>query len=118
MGAAEDYATQLSKENAKLNDEIDKLKNDFNKYDKVNQYYGQDEVMLVYIQKMLTILYAVVYFIFLYNIFISDKNNFVKILWLILFATLPFVVHIVTAYLYSSFLDVVDALRPGNITRL
>jgi hypothetical protein len=37
---------------------------------------------------------------------------------LALFATLPFIVHIVTAYVYSTYLEIVDALKIGTVTRL
>ena len=113
-----DYEKQLAKENANLAIEVENLKNEFNKYDKINQYYIQDEVMLVYIQKILTILYAVVFFVFLYVVSVSARHQVVKILILALFATLPFVVHIVTAYVYSTYLEIVDALKIGTVTRL
>jgi hypothetical protein len=112
------YEDQLQIENTNLEKEIGDLKNEFNKYDKINQYYIQDEVMLVYIQKILTILYAVVFFVFLYVISVSEKSKVVKFLILALFATLPFVVHIVTAYVYSTYLEIVDALKIGTVTRL
>ena len=46
-----DYENQLAIENENLKNEITKLENEFNRYDRVNEYYVQDEVMLVYIQK-------------------------------------------------------------------
>jgi|688.fasta_scaffold1400127_2 hypothetical protein len=113
-----DYEDQLAIENKNLENEIHKLENDFNRYDRVNEYYVQDEVMLVYIQKMLTVLYAVIYFGFLYVIVISDRHVVLKIFWAALFATLPFIVHIVTAYLYSTYLEMVDWLKIGTVTRL
>lgn len=113
-----DYEQQLAIENTNLAKEVSDLKNEFNKYDKINQYYIQDEVMLVYIQKILTILYTVVFFVFLYVISVSDRNKVVKFMILALFATLPFVVHIVTAYVYSTYLEIVDSLKIGTVTRL
>lgn len=108
MGAYED---QLDIENDNLNKEIEKLQNDFNRYDRVNEYYGQDEVMLVFVQKIMTILYAVIYFGFLYFLAISEKHVALKILLLVVFATLPFVVHLITANLYSYYAEVMNALR-------
>ena len=46
-----DYDDQLKIENKNLENEITKLENEFNRYGRVNEYYVQDEVMLVYIQK-------------------------------------------------------------------
>jgi hypothetical protein len=108
MGAYED---QLDIENDNLNKEIEKLQNDFNRYDRVNEYYGQDEVMLVFVQKIMTILYAVIYFGFLYFLAISEKHIALKILLLAVFATLPFVVHLITANLYSYYMEVANVLR-------
>ena len=113
-----DYENQLAIENENLKNEITKLENEFNRYGRVNEYYVQDEVMLVYIQKLFTVLYVVIYFGFLYAIVISDKHVALKIFWAALFATLPFVVHIVTAYLYSTYLQTLDWLKIGTVTRL
>ena len=112
------YEKELTTGNKNVEDEIDKLQNDFNRYGRVNEYYVQDEVMLVYIQKVLTVLYVVIYFGFIYVIVISDKHVAVKFFLAALFATLPFVVHIVTAYLYSTYLEVLDWLKIGTVTRL
>jgi hypothetical protein len=114
----DNYTKQLDIENQNLQDEIDKLQNEFNRFDRVNQYYTQDEVMIVYVQKILTVLYAVIYFGFMYFIAISNKHQVVKILWLVLFATLPFVVHIVTSYLYSTYLEILDEFKIGTVTRI
>jgi phosphatidylglycerophosphate synthase len=105
-----DYEDQLEKENENLNKEIDKLQNDFNRYGRLNEYYGQDEVMLVFVQKIMTILYAVIYFGFLYFLAISERHVALKIFLLAVFATLPFVVHLITAYLYSYYKEVANAL--------
>ena len=116
--STDNYTAQLDKENQNLQYEIEKLQNEFNRFDRVNQYYVQDEVMIVFIQKILTVLYAVIYFGFMYFIAISNKPKVVKILWLILFATLPFVVHIVTSYLYSTYLEILDKFKIGTVTRI
>ena len=51
-----DYTNQLAKENANLEIEIQKKENELRIHDRTNDYYLQDEVMMVYINKMLTIL--------------------------------------------------------------
>ena len=112
------YTQQLKIENQNLVNEISKLENESNKYGRVNEYYVQDEVMLVYIQKMMSVLYAVIYFGFLYAIVISDRHIGIKILFAALFATLPFIVHIVTAYFYSKYLEVLEFLKIGTVTRV
>lgn len=112
--AEDPYAEQIEI----VQSEIDALRNDYNKYGRVNEYYIQDEVMLVYIQKMMTVLYAVIYFGFLYAIVISDRHIAIKVLLAALFATLPFIVHIVTAYFYSKYLEAVEFLKIGTVTRI
>lgn len=116
--SGDSYSDHLTKENQNLQSEIDKLQNDYNRYGRVNEYYLQDEVMLVYIQKMMSVLYLVIYFGFIYLIIVSDRHIAVKILLGALFATLPFVVHIVTAYLYSTYLQTIEFLKLGTVTRL
>ena len=61
-----DYTNQLAKENANLETEIQKKENELRINDRTNDYYLQDEVMMVYIHKMLTILYVVIYFFFIW----------------------------------------------------
>lgn len=112
------YTDQLTEENKNLQSEIDKLQNDYNRYGRVNEYYIQDEVMLVYIQKMMSVLYLVIYFGFIYMMIVSDRHFALKILLSAIFATLPFIVHIVTAYLYSTYLEVIEWLKIGTVTRM
>lgn len=116
--SADPYTAQLIKENKNLENEIARMENEYNKYGRVNDYYIQDEVMLVYIQKMMTVLYGVIYFGFLYLIVMSDRHVAVKVLLAALFATLPFIVHIVTAYLYTTYLDALEWLKIGTVTRV
>jgi hypothetical protein len=118
MAQGDSYTDQLKIENQNLVNEISKLENESNKYGRVNEYYVQDEVMLVYIQKMMTVLYAVIYFGFIYMIVISDRHIALKVLLAALFATLPFIVHIVTAYLYSTYLQMIERLKFGTVTRV
>jgi hypothetical protein len=63
-------------------------------------------------------LYLIIYFLFIYMLVISDKHIVVKVLYAAIFATLPFIVHIVTAYLYSPYLAVMEWLKIGTVTRL
>ena len=61
-----EYSDQLRIENTNLEAEIKKKETDLRIYDRVNEYYSHDEVMVVYIQKMLTLLYIVIYFFFIF----------------------------------------------------
>lgn len=118
MDQGDSYTQQLKIENQNLQSDIDKLQNDYNRYGRINEYYVQDEVMLVYIQKIMSVLYLVIYFGFIYLIVISDRHIAVKIFLAVIFATLPFIVHIVTAYLYSTYLQTIEWLKIGTVTRV
>ena len=115
-----DYTNQLAKENANLETEIQKKENELRINDRTNDYYLQDEVMMVYIHKMLTILYVVIYFFFIYFIY-SNQDKYsrpMSALYLIIFAVLPFTLHIVSNFLYKTFLQILHMFNNGNATYL
>lgn len=114
------YTDQLKIENANLEKELQQKHSDFNKYDRVNFYYSQDEVMFVYIQKILTILYAVIYFVFIYFLY-SNQENYgrpISIFLLLIFALLPFVLHLLSRFLYTTFLQILHLINNGNANYL
>jgi hypothetical protein len=115
-----DYTNQLAKENANLEIEIQKKENELRINDRTNDYYLQDEVMMVYIHKMLTILYVVIYFFFIYFIY-SNQDKYsrpMSALYLIIFAVLPFTLHIVSNFLYKTFLQILHMFNNGNAAYL
>jgi len=115
-----DYTNQLAKENANLEIEIQKKENELRINDRTNEYYLQDEVMMVYIHKMLTILYVVIYFFFIYFIY-SNQDKYsrpMSALYLIIFAVLPFTLHIVSNFLYKTFLQILHMFNNGNAAYL
>jgi len=115
-----DYTNQLAKENANLETEIQKKENELRINDRTNDYYLQDEVMMVYIHKMLTILYVVIYFFFIYFIY-SNQDKYsrpMSALYLIIFAVLPFTLHIVSNFLYKTFLQILHMFNNGNAAYL
>ena len=115
-----DYTNQLAKENANLEIEIQKKENELRINDRTNDYYLQDEVMMVYIHKMLTILYVVIYFFFIYFIY-SNQDKYsrpISALYLIIFAVLPFTLHIVSNFLYKTFLQILHMFNNGNAAYL
>ena len=115
-----DYAKQLKIENANLEKELKTKQNEINKYDRVNTYYSQDEVMIVYIQKILTILYLVIYMFFVYFLYSNqDKYNiFISILFLIIFAALPFVFQFISKFFFQTFLKILHGFNAGNAAYL
>jgi uncharacterized membrane protein YdbT with pleckstrin-like domain len=115
-----DYTNQLAKENANLEIEIQKKENELRINDRTNEYYLQDEVMMVYIHKMLTILYVVIYFFFIYFIY-SNQDKYstpMTALYLIIFAVLPFIFHIISQFLYKTFLQFLHMFNNGNAAYL
>jgi hypothetical protein len=114
------YATQLKKENSKLESKLRKKQSDLRVYDQVNFYYSQDEVMFVYIQKLLTILYVVIYFFFMFFLY-SNQEKYsrpMSILYLVFFLLLPFTFHLISRFLYNLFLMVLQVFNNGNAAYL
>ena len=118
--AETDYITQLKTENANLESEIHKKQGEFQVYGRVNEYYSQDEVMSIFIQKMLTILYVVIYFFFIYFLYSNSEkySRPMMILYLIIFFILPFTFHVISRFLYSLFLLILHQFNNGNAAYL
>lgn len=112
-----DYTNQLINDNKKLEEEIQEKEKNLRIYNRINDYYSQDEVMLVFIQKILTILYVVIYFIFIYFLY-SNENTAMSVLYLIIFAVLPFTLHLVSRFLYKTFLQILHLFNNGNAAYL
>jgi hypothetical protein len=111
---------QLNLANDQLEEEIQKKQSEFQVYSRVNDYYSQDEVMTIFIQKMLTILYVVIYFFFIYFLY-SNPEKYgrpMMILYLFIFFLLPFTFHVVSRFLYSLFLMILRQFNNGNATYL
>jgi hypothetical protein len=115
-----DYASQLKIENNKLETEIQKKQSEFNVYGRVNDYYLQDEVLFVYIQKILTILYGAIYLFFIYFLYINQEKygKPTIIFYLFIYALLPFTLHLVSRFLYSLFISVLHLFNNGNASYL
>ena len=115
-----DYASQLKIENNKLEKEIQKKQSEVNVYGRVNDYYLQDEVLFVYIQKILTILYAAIYLFFIYFLYINQEKygKPTIILYLFIFALLPFTLQIISRFLYSLFISALHLFNNGNASYL
>ena len=111
-----DYTKQLKIDNMNLETEIEKQQNETNKYDRLNYYYSQDEVMNVYVQKILTILYLIIYLSFVYFIYSNhDKyGTFSSIVYILIFTVLPFTIQFISRFLYKTFLQILHIFNTGN----
>ena len=111
-----DYTEQLKIENTKLEKEIQKKQSNSFVYERVNDYYLQDDVLIVYIQKMLTILYGAIYFFFLYFLYTNPEkySNVMSVFYLILFAVFPFLFVLLSRFFYSSFIQIMHLFTNGN----
>jgi hypothetical protein len=118
--AETDYTKQLKIENAKLETEIANQENNFNKYDRVNFYYAQDEVMQVYVQKLMTFLYIIIYLFLCYGFYSNSEkySRFSIILYLVVFAVLPFTFRVISKFMYKIFLQILHMFNNGNAAYL
>ncbi len=120
MAESNDYITQLKTENENLEAEIQKKQGEYRVYGRVNEYYSQDEVMSVFIQKILTILYVVIYLFFVFFLYSNPEkySRLMMILYLFIFFILPFTFHVVSRFLYSFFLLILHQFNNGNAAYL
>lgn len=110
-----DYNKLLKKANADLEAELNKYQNTANTKDRVNQYAQQDDIMLIYIQKILTILYIIIYIIMgyvLYNNQAIGKLYFGSLMFVFLLVPVGF--WIIGKYFSDTLLWLVRLFISGN----
>ncbi len=110
-----DYNKLLEKANADLEAELNKYQNTANTKDRVNQYAQQDDIMLIYIQKILTILYIIIYLIMgyvLYNNQTIGKLYFGSLMFVFLLVPVGF--WIIGKYFSDTLLWLVRLFISGN----
>lgn len=110
-----DYNTELEKANKNLETELETLKNNANASDRVNQYAQQDDIMLIYIQKIMTILYIIIYLIMGYVLYTNpnvSRGYFGAII--LLFLLVPLFFWLIGKYFSDTLLWMVRLFISGN----
>lgn len=114
-----DYTKQLEIANAELDKELERVTNEANKSERVNDYAEQDDVMLIYIQKILFVLYAIIYIIMVYMLYVNPETSKVYFgIMVVLFALVPFVFWLVGKYFSDVLLKIVKIFIKGNANYL
>lgn len=96
--------------------EIESVKAEQTKSDRLEFYSGQKELLLTYILKILGLLYLIVYIILVISIVMKRQNIglFMAIILVMFFGVFPFIVDYVARYAYYRWLDLVHYIYAGN----
>ena len=109
------YKSLLDSANKQLEEELNTMKNTANTKDRINQYAQQDDIMLIYVQKILTILYIIIYLIMgyvLYNNQGISKLYFGSLMFV--FFLVPMAFWLLGKYFTESLLWIVRLFISGN----
>jgi hypothetical protein len=97
----------------------EELSVELNKSNRVNQYAQQDDIMLIYMQKILTILYAIIYIIMVYVMYVNPNvSRFYFGSMVLLFFLVPFAFWLVGKYFSDALLKTVKLFIKGNANYL
>lgn len=101
------YINQLKIENKNLEIELQKKQSNFQVYDRINFYYSQDDVMVHYVQTLITVLYAVIYFFFIYFLYSGTYSRSLAVFYLILFAIIPFLFPLIIRFFSKNYIKLI-----------
>ncbi len=114
--SASDYNKQLKIANRELDNEISKLANQSNTYERINEYAQQDGIMIIYIQKMLMILYAIIFMFFVYTVYTESRPYYGFMI--ALFLLLPLAFWLVGKYFTDVLIKATKFFINGNAAYL
>lgn len=111
--------TALSEANHELEQELDRVKTQANTSDRLNQYAEQDDIMLIYVRKIMTILYVIIYSFMVYSLYVDP--NISKLYFgfcVVIFALIPFMFWLIGKYFTDILLKIVKLFIKGNANYL
>ncbi len=114
-----DYNKQLQIANAELEIELQKAKNNATTGDRLNQYALQDDIMLIYIQKITTILYIIMYILMVYVLYSNPNVSRIYFgIILVTFVVIPILFWLIGKYFADALLWMVRLFIKGNSSYL
>jgi hypothetical protein len=113
------YTNQLDIANADLEKELERVKNEANTNERVNEYSQQDDIMLIYMQKILTVLYAIIYIAMVYMLYVNPTTSKLYLgIMALLFFLLPATFWLIGKYFSDTMLKAVKMFIKGNANYL
>ncbi len=114
-----DYNNQLKIANAELETELQKAINNATTGDRLNQYALQDDIMLIYIQKITTILYIIMYILMVYVLYSNPNVSRIYFgIILVTFVVIPILFWLIGKYFADALLWMVRLFIKGNSSYL
>ena len=103
-----------------VNEEINSVKTNKDKAERLEHYSTQNEVLLIYVRKILFILYYIVFVMMVITLYMKRQQLsliFVGIL-IVFFGIFPYIVNYVATYAYYRWLDIMHYVYAGNAAYL
>jgi hypothetical protein len=110
----------ISSQTSLVNDEINSVKTDKDKTERLEYYSAQNEVLLTYVKQILFILYYIVFALMVATLFMKRQQFsllFVGIM-IVFFGIFPYIVDYVATYAYYRWLDIMHYVYAGNAAYL
>jgi lipopolysaccharide export LptBFGC system permease protein LptF len=103
-----------------VKDEINSIKTNKDKSERLEFYSAQNEVLLTYVKQILFILYYIVFALMAVALFMKRQQFsliFVGVM-LVLFGIFPYIVDYIATYMYYRWLDIMHYFYAGNAAYL
>jgi hypothetical protein len=83
-------------------------------------YFSQDKTILIYVNKVLLILYYIIFIVFAVSLYLNRESYSIIsiVIILILFGLLPYIIKYITRFAYNKFLDLAHLFYKGNVRYL
>lgn len=83
---------------------------------RIGYYFSQDKTILIYVNKVLFILYYVVYIVFAVSFYLNRESYspISIVIILVLFGLLPYIIQYITKFAYERFLNLAHLFYKGN----
>lgn len=108
--------TKIEEANKYLQTEIDSLTNSANANSRINTYFAEDKMLLIYVNRMMLIIYIGIYFSLLFSLYLHRQTTSIlnMVVISVVFFLLPYAIDIIAKYLYNKFISAMQILYKGN----
>ena len=106
----------LKEQNTYLQTEIDSLVDNTSMNSRKNTYFSEDKMLMIYVNRMLFIIYICIYLVLLYSLYSNWQTTgmVMTIIIAAVFLLLPYAIDGISRFMYAKFINAMHLLYKGN----
>ena len=112
----DDNYNALKDHNDYLQSDVVSLTNRTNVNSRSNIYFAEDKVLMIYVNRMLLIVYIGIYLALLYSLYSNWQTTglYMSIAILLVFLVLPYSIDAISKFMHEKFINAMHLLYTGN----